>query len=432
MLPQIADLMERQPLVLLRSAEIQQAGHRRVARDERAKRRRAIFFNDQIGGLIEFFRRRGHLRIVVMHGAEHAVIRLIPAPDIFNVAAVRLRPLVKLRPGGSDIAPRHFDDGNESLRVQIINFAVQIFEIFRVDAVHVRENLFVTGNLAGEEKCPAAFVRHVLRVPLVARHMIGDVALIHPCRTHGDVRGFVIPDVPWRRVVRPVWKRGNDGDAVKTLALPQAHIILEPGVRTDGTLRVVIIPFEPERRRRVPGIAQQDEWCAVGVLQTMFVWCCFNHSPTRRHGLFVRFGPGRGGEIALLIVQAGVFLIRTAPPGPLARLGGQNAHTEDIVTVPESVATFVEPGALQVHPHLDVGVGIGVLVLRVKGQLHFFPDMHCGAGRVGIKQGNQQQQGRQGFHGGILRKKAENVKWEAPNRRKRLPNAQNFCMLPVI
>src|ERR1039458_913256 len=107
-----------------------------------------------------------------MHGTVETVICLVTAPDILNVTAVGLRPVVILHPTRRDIPPRHLDDRYESLGVQIFNLPVHELEIVRVDAVHVRKNLSVTGHFAGEKERAAAFVIHVFRAPLIARFVM--------------------------------------------------------------------------------------------------------------------------------------------------------------------------------------------------------------------------------------------------------------------
>src|ERR1039457_7735476 len=83
----IADLMERQPLVFIRSAEIHETRYRRVAGHQRSERRMAKFSDDPVCRRVELYRGGGHGRPVVMNWTEQAGVRLIAAPDIFDVAA---------------------------------------------------------------------------------------------------------------------------------------------------------------------------------------------------------------------------------------------------------------------------------------------------------------------------------------------------------
>ena len=372
----------------------------------------------RLAAWLSCFVRGGHDRVIVMHRAVEAVVRLVPAPDVFDVSAVGIRPAVILSPGRREVSPRHFDDRDESLCVQVINLPVHELEIVRVDAVHVRENQFVTGDFSGKQKCPAAFVRHVFRVPSVSRFVAGDLALVHPRRPHAEVRLLVQPDFPRLAVVRPVRKGGDDGDGVEALAFAQPQVILEPRIRADGPWLIVVVPLEAMRRRRIPGVAEQEKWRAVGIFKRMTIGGGADEPAARGHGFFFRLRPFNGLETAALVVQAGVLLVRPAAPVPLTRRGGEDTDAEHVTTVPETVTAFVESGSFQIHPDLDVGVGIGVGILGVKGQFNFFPDMHVAGRCHGRLQGNGSHQWHQKFH-------ARHSLISGPTRQSKLQEAES-------
>src|SRR5262249_53318820 len=153
-------------------------------RGESAKRRMAPFFDHSVCCKVELFGGGAHLWVVVVHRAVEAIICLVTAPYILHVSAVRIGPGIESGPTGSHVAPRDLDNRDESVRVQIVNFSVQILEIAWIETFDIGVPLLITGHFAWKEERPATLVRHVLGSPLVTRTLISYFGLIDPGRAH--------------------------------------------------------------------------------------------------------------------------------------------------------------------------------------------------------------------------------------------------------
>src|SRR5690606_38357063 len=119
---------------------------------QRTKRRRAIAFDHQVRRFVKLARGNGHACPIKVDRAEDADVRLIPAEDVLDIAHVGFRPGVVSLPGSNGIAARHLDKGYKALLVQIVNLAIHVLEIGRVDPLYVRTDILIPWYFAGEQK----------------------------------------------------------------------------------------------------------------------------------------------------------------------------------------------------------------------------------------------------------------------------------------
>ena len=159
--------------------------------------------------------------------AEHGVVGLVARPDVLDEPRVGIGPGVVLLPAEAGVAPRDLDERHEALLVQVVDLAIDVAEVGRVDAVHVGEHVLVARDLAGEEERPAALVVHVLGA-------VGPE--LEPGRADGGLLRVVHDDVPGLAVGHPVRKRGDDVDPVEALRLAVADVVLEPRRGPDRAL----------------------------------------------------------------------------------------------------------------------------------------------------------------------------------------------------
>src|SRR4051812_44789193 len=101
--------------------------------------------------------------------------------------------------------------------------------------------------------------------------MVRNLPLIHPRRAHAEIRFLVEPDFPRLTIIRPVRESGDNRNAVVSLTFSEAHVILESGFRSDGTFAIVVGPMETIGDRRIPGVADEQERGAVGILECVAV-----------------------------------------------------------------------------------------------------------------------------------------------------------------
>ena len=264
----VPDLLKGQPLVVGKTTEVGLAGQGGVAGDERPERGWAVLLDHRVRGFVELPLRHCHVHPVVVDRTVDADVGLVAAPDVLDVARVRLGPVVVLPPRGGAVAPGHLQEHHEPLLVQMVDLPVEIPEVLGVDPVQIRIDVFVPGNPAGKGEGATAFVVHVLGAPFLAWQALVDLPLMDPGRADPEVALLVQPDHPRLPVVRPVREGGDDPDQVEALLLAQAHGVLDPRLGSDRPLPVVLVPGEAERRRRPPGVADHDERRPVGVLAT--------------------------------------------------------------------------------------------------------------------------------------------------------------------
>ncbi len=86
---------------------------------------------------------------------------MVPGDSVLNIASVGLRPVVVVLPYLAYIPPGSFDEGDKTLFIQIGNFAVQEFEIFRIRSIEIWDNMFVPGDLSRKKERASAFVVHI-------------------------------------------------------------------------------------------------------------------------------------------------------------------------------------------------------------------------------------------------------------------------------
>ena len=157
---------------------------------------------------------------------------------------------------------------HESLGVQVVDLAIDVVEVFRVDAVHIGEHVFVARDFAGEDERAAAFVVHVLGAA-GARGIAGTE--FEPRGAYRGVFGVVHDDVPRLAVGHPVGKGRDDVDPVVALRLSITNVVLETGTWSEGTLAIVVIPFEAIGAGGVPGVADDEEGRAVGQFEGVVI-----------------------------------------------------------------------------------------------------------------------------------------------------------------
>jgi len=178
------------------------------------------------------------------------------------------------------------------LGVQVVDLPVEIAEICRVNAIHVGKRVLESGHLAGEQECAiAVFVVHVLSA-FSARLLPGGAE-------YRAVFGFE----PVRlAIVCPVRKCDYHCETVKALVCAKSHVVLEPGVRTERPLPVIVAPSVPECWNGPPSITQKKERRAVGIFEGVAVCGCLNHTAPARILIQFRFAPSCRGECAGLAV----------------------------------------------------------------------------------------------------------------------------------
>ena len=211
-------------------------------------------------------------RRVEVDRTEQTDVRLIAAPDVLDVAHVRLRPGIILLPGLPDVAPGDLDERDEALGVQVVDLLVHRLEIGRIDALHIGKILFVTGHFARKQKGPIA---------RLVGHVFGAVRARLP---PGRAQNRAVGRLQRRRlvVVGPVRQRGENGNAVELLLAAIGDEFLESRLRSERTQRVVIAPTEPKGRRGPPGIAQQEDTACRRHIQTRGRWPTAGSFPAGR------------------------------------------------------------------------------------------------------------------------------------------------------
>ncbi len=369
----VADLVEAQPLRLVHVAPVAQRRRVGVRSRQRAERRRAVLLQHQVGGGVPVGQRDAPRRRVGMDGAQQADVGLVAAPDVLDVPHVRLGPGVVLLPRLADVATGHLDERDDPVGVEVVDLPVHALEVGRVDPLEVGNDLLEAGDFAREvERAPAGLVGHLLGA---------SGAGLPPRQPKHRAVGRLYPRRP--AVVRPVGEGGDHGDAVELLLPAEPHVVLEAAAGAEGARLVVVVPRVAERGRRPPRVAQQEERRAVGVLEGVAVRRRPDHAPAAGVGLLLGLGPFAGDEPPRPSGQARVAAVRAAPVGPPAGPRRDDADAERLPPVPEAVTALAEARALQVDPHEDVGVGVGVFPLGGQDDLDLFPDVNLvgGCGR---------------------------------------------------
>src|SRR5690606_11647917 len=138
----------------------------------------------------------------------------------------------------------------------------------------------------------------------------------------------------------PVGEGRDETDRVVTLAFPPGDRLLEADAGTGyhRFRRAASRPWQAPGRRGEPGVADQEERRAVGVLQCATVrGRAYEAAAVGIHPLF-RLGPGDGTQPAASAVQAAVIgLVRTRPPVPVAGARRDEPDSERPSSVPETV-----------------------------------------------------------------------------------------------
>ncbi|MBA7665598.1 hypothetical protein ES703_73672 [subsurface metagenome] len=123
----------------------------------------------------------------------------------------------------------------------------------------------------------------------------------------------------------------------------------------------------------------------------MTVCRSLDHPPSTRICFFLGFRPGNSCKLPALAVKPGILLIRTALPLPRPRRSRQNTHPKYIVTIPESIASFLESRPFEVNPDLYFLVRIFIRFLSIQANLHLFP--HTSGAGYACAEYSQQKSG---------------------------------------
>src|SRR4051794_38518648 len=109
----------------------------RIGGQQRTKRRRSILVKNEVDRLTKLLGTNRSSDDVEMDRAQYDVVRLIPRPNILEVASVGFRPLVVLTPDDTGIAACGLDERNEPICVQIIDLAINELEVRRIQMVYI-------------------------------------------------------------------------------------------------------------------------------------------------------------------------------------------------------------------------------------------------------------------------------------------------------
>ena len=209
----------------------------------------------------------------------------------------------------------------------------------------------------------------------------------------------------------PVRERGDEADGVEALSLPVGHGLLEADAGGRDVVRrgPDTPPRQPPRRGREPGVAHQEERRAVRVLQCVPVRRRPDEAPAVSVLPLLVLGPRHRTEPTAAAVQPGVVgLTRARPPAPLARRRRDEPDLEGAPAVPEAVHAAGEARSLELDPALHVGVGVGVALRRLEGDLLRLPDVDFagrergpgGGDAADADEGERHEAGGESGHGG--------------------------------
>ena len=138
--------------------------------------------------------------------------------------------------------------------VQVIDLAIHVTEILRLDALYVGKHVLVSGYFSGEQK----------RAPTLVVHILGTAGTeLQPGGTHRSFLRVVHHHMPGSAIRHPVRKSSNDIDPVVALCLAKTHVVFESGSGTQRAFLVVVIPAEAISSHGIPGIADDEEGCAI-------------------------------------------------------------------------------------------------------------------------------------------------------------------------
>ncbi|MFL6350619.1 MAG: hypothetical protein ACJ74Z_02035 [Bryobacteraceae bacterium] len=91
--------------------------------------------------------------------------------------------------------------------VQVIDFAVDILEIFGIDAVQVRKHGLVSRHFTRKQERAATLVTHLFSA---AGTSVGTRSELKPSGSNGRVVAVVHDDVPRLAVIRPIRECSDD------------------------------------------------------------------------------------------------------------------------------------------------------------------------------------------------------------------------------
>ena len=376
-LAHVSGLLQGNPRALTPVLECGWVG---IRREQRAEWRRSELLHDDFDGGQVVVRPHALANDVQVNRAENRIVGLIPGPDVLNESRVGIGPSVVLLPQKTGITPRHLDEGDEPLLVQVIDLAIQVAKVLRVDAVHIGKHVFIARDFAGENEGTATLVVHILGA--AGADGIAGTEL-EPRRAYRSFFRVVHDDVPRLPVGHPVGKRRDDVDPVVTLRFAVADVVFEPGLRSDGALPVVVVPFKAIGAGGIPGVADDEEWRAIRQFQSVTIGCGAQEAPAQGVVQFLGLGPVDRDERPGFPRQALVRGIGAASPGPGSGRRGHEAHPKREASIPEPVDAFLEVGAGEIHINRHIGIGVRPGAGTGEGQFLFLPNMHGGRRRHG-------------------------------------------------